>query len=161
MMNTDHVREQAAREFDSQPALAQEFVSKEVYVAFKAAEARGAFSIFRKPAASAPRVSRPALAGEFSSKEAAAAFKAAEARGAARIFGKPATLAAPSARSSVGTSKPPAAVASVDAAISEFKRTHQSYYRTDLVAFVASRTGMNAHDASEAIAQTAVRKPVA
>lgn len=53
MMNTDQVRAQAAREFDSQPALAEEFSSKEVYVAFKAAEARGAFRIFRKPAPAA------------------------------------------------------------------------------------------------------------
>jgi hypothetical protein len=90
MLNTDHVREQAAREFDSQPALAMEFSSKEAYVCYRAAMARGAAKIFRKTAASASRVSQPALAAEFSSPEAEAAYKAAEARGAARIFGKPA-----------------------------------------------------------------------
>lgn len=101
MMNTDQVRAQAAREFDSRPALAAEFSSKEVYVAFRAAEARGAFRIFRNPAASAPRVSRPASAGEFSSPEAEAAFRAAEARGAARILGK---AAAPARRVEPGYS---------------------------------------------------------
>lgn len=53
MMNTDQVRAQASREFDSCPALAEEFSSKEAYVAFKAAEARGACRIFSKPAARA------------------------------------------------------------------------------------------------------------
>lgn len=46
----DHLRAQAAREFDSSPALAAEFSSKEAYVAFRAAEARGACRIFSKPA---------------------------------------------------------------------------------------------------------------
>lgn len=153
-MNTDHVlRAQAAREFDSRPALAGEFLSKEAYVAFKAAEARGACRIFGKPAAFVVRVSQPALATEFSSPEAAAAFKAAEARGAARIFGKP---AAPAARSSVGAPKPPAGtMSSVLDAMAEFKRSGRSYIRTDLVAHVASRTGLSLHDASGAIADTA------
>lgn len=95
MLNTDHVREQAAREFDSQPALAMEFSSREAYVCYRAAMARGDARIFSKPAVSAPRVARPASAEEFSSPEAEAAFRAAEARGAARILGK---AAAPATR---------------------------------------------------------------
>lgn len=115
-MTVDQIRAQAAREFDSRPALAGEFSSKEVYVAFKAAEARGAFRIFRKPAATA----------------------------------------APAARSSVGASKPPAGtMSSVLDAMAEFKRSGRSYIRTDLVAHVASRTGLSLHDASGAIADTA------
>jgi hypothetical protein len=54
-MTADQIRAQAAREFDSRPALAAEFSSKEAYVAFKAAEARGACRIFSKPAAPAAR----------------------------------------------------------------------------------------------------------
>lgn len=111
MMNTDPVRAQAAREFDSRPALAEEFSSKEAYVAFRAAEARGA----------------------------------------CRIFGKP---AAPAARSSVGASKPPTGTMSVLDAMTEFKRGHHDYYRTELVAHVASRTGMSVHEASDAIRDT-------
>jgi len=114
MMNTDQVRAQAAREFDSRPALAEEFSSKEVYVAFKAAEARGAF----------------------------------------RIFSKPAATAAPAARSSAGVSKAPTGTMSVVDAMAEFKKGRHSYYRTELVAHVASRTGMSVHDASEAIKDT-------
>ncbi|OJY57789.1 hypothetical protein [Thiobacillus sp. 0-1251] len=124
MMNTDQVRAQAAREFDSRPALAEEFSSKEVYVAFKAAEARGAFRIFSKPTTTA------------------------------RIFSKPAATAAPAARSSAGVSKAPTGTMSVLDAMDEFKSGRQSYYRTDLVAHVASRTGMSLHDASEAIKDT-------
>lgn len=156
MMNTDPIRAQAARDFDSRPALAEEFSSKEAYVAFRAAEARGACRIFGKPAAPAARVSQPALATEFSSPEAAAAFKAAEARGAARIFGKP---AAPAARSSVGASTPLAGtMSSVLDAMAEFKRSGRSYIRTDLVAHVASRTGLSLHDASAAVADTVAQR---
>lgn len=126
MMNTDQVREQAAREFDSRPALAAEFSSKEAYVAFKAAEARGAFRIFRKPTTTA------------------------------RVFSNP---AAPAARSSAGVSHAQTGAMSVLEAMAEFKRGRHSYYRTELVAHVASRTGMSVHDASEAIADTVATRP--
>lgn len=59
MINTDQVRAQAAREFDSRPALAAEFSSKEAYVAFRAAEARGACRIFRKTTTTARVFSNP------------------------------------------------------------------------------------------------------
>jgi hypothetical protein len=55
------------------------------------------------------------------------------------------------ARSSVGAFNPPAGTVSVLDAMAEFKRSGRSYIRTDLVAHVASRTGLSLHDASEAI----------
>jgi len=58
------------------------------------------------------------------------------------------------ARSSVSASKPPAGTMSVLDAMAEFKKGRHSYYRTELVAHVASRTGMSVHDASEAIKDT-------
>jgi hypothetical protein len=116
MMNTDNVRAQAAREFDSRPALAAEFSSKEAYVAFKAAEARGSCRIFSKPAA-------------------------------------------PATRSTVGAFTPSASVESTKALMLEFQKTHgSSFRRTELVAFVASRTGMTLSDASSAIADTVAQR---
>lgn len=109
----------------------------------------------------------PALQAEFASEQAYVAYRCAMDRGAARIFAPavpPQTYTAHSARvdvaaapgtgSSVGASKPPTGTMSVIDAMAEFKRSGRSYIRTDLVAHVASRTGMSLHDASEAIAGT-------
>lgn len=104
----------------------------------------------------------PALQAEFTSEAVYVAYRCAMARGAARIFSKPAATAAPAARSSVGASKPPAGtMSSVLDAMAEFKSSGRSYIRTDLVAHVASRTGLSLHDASAAVAETvSLRNPV-
>jgi len=101
--------------------------------------------------------STPALQAEFSSPEVYASFRAAMARGSARL--SPATtlhFKNPAARSSVGASEPSPDAMSVLDAMNEFKRGRHSYYRTELVAHVASRTGMSEQAASEAIKDTVV-----
>lgn len=121
----DEVRAAAANEFRRSPALQAEFASEQAYVAYRCAMDRGAARIF------APAVPPKTYTAHSARVDVAAA---------------------PAARSSVGASKPPTGTMSVIDAMAEFKRSGRSYIRTDLVAHVASRTGMSLHDASGAIA---------
>lgn len=130
--NQDQVREAAAREWRSNPSLHDEFSSEGAFVAFRAAKARGAARIF------APAATIKTYTAHSARVDVAAA------------------------RSSVGASKPPAGTMTVLDAMAEFKKGRQGFYRKDLVAHVASRTGLSLQDASEAVADTvSQRVPVA
>lgn len=110
--------------------------------------------------------SSQALKAEFSSLEAYQAYRVAIQSGRARIA--PSTLLhlqkqdAPAMHANRLTTNRTADVGAVEAAMREFQSKHQSYHRRELVAFVAGRTGLSVHEASEAIADTSTtRNPVA
>lgn len=134
MMNTDTIREQAAREFDSRPALAAEFSSKESYVCYRAAMARGAARIFGQPAAS----------------------PAAHSASGARVDGVSAAPGQLSMNIQVGRAVARDDREAIKAVVREFQQTHRpGSYRLDEVAgFIVERAGLTQAQAEYAHAQS-------